>query len=394
MATVTIQDILSWPKPNHVNPTSRVPLLLGFEIPLSIIMTSFVGVRMYVRYSKKTVGWDDWTMMIAWVIAMSIFLCNCISVHWGIGLHVWDVYIPNAIPLAKLALCFQLLFPPCIGFTKISICLTYLRVFPFKTNKWFCYCTMTYVVGWSIAVFFAIMFQCWPVEANWDFFNMEKFCIDRRIFLISTAALNSLTDLLVFLWPAKYIWNIQLPVSQRKGLMASFTLGCLVCVAGACRIWYIIVYYNSYDTSWEGAPTYVIAAFETNLGIICGCIPPTRLFFAKLFPRILGSTLNSKNSKPSTSSTSKTSGVRSLVQKFRLPKAVGDEEDGITLRSLGTEHGTKGEINRSISRNTETGSNNDYRESGSRDEERGEIRVQEPKVAYLAEPQWRGNQRM
>lgn len=77
MATVTVQDILSWPKPNHINPTSRVPLLLGFEIPLSIIMTSFVSVRMYVRYSKKTVGWDDWTMLIAWACIRACFL-----VHW------------------------------------------------------------------------------------------------------------------------------------------------------------------------------------------------------------------------------------------------------------------------------------------------------------------------
>jgi len=41
--------------------------MLGLEIPLAVIMTGFVGARMYARASKRVAGWDDWTMLAAWV---------------------------------------------------------------------------------------------------------------------------------------------------------------------------------------------------------------------------------------------------------------------------------------------------------------------------------------
>jgi len=63
--------------------------------------------------------------------------------------------------------------------------------------------------------------------AQWDPTITQKTCIDFRAAFLAAAALNSFSDFLVFLWPARALWNIQLPVKQRVGLILVFAVGCM-----------------------------------------------------------------------------------------------------------------------------------------------------------------------
>lgn len=51
------------------------------------------------------------------------------------------------------------------------------------------------------------------------------FCIHRGRLIIAAAALNSFTDVIVFLWPARFLWDVQLPKEQRLGLIGLFCVG-------------------------------------------------------------------------------------------------------------------------------------------------------------------------
>ncbi|OCL02817.1 hypothetical protein AOQ84DRAFT_251263, partial [Glonium stellatum] len=223
-------------------------------------------------------------------IGTGILVVNCILTKYSTGYHIWDCKLAWIPISGKLALTTQLLFMPCVGITKISMCLTYLRLFPSKINRWFCHCAVIWLVAWTIGTFFVFIFQCWPISANWDILIIDKPCSNQRVFFIITAVLNNFSDILVFLWPARYLWNIQLPQKQRAGLVISFGIGCLACIAGACRIWYLRIYFSSSDSTWEGAVTYVTTAIETNLGIVCGSLPGVKPILARLFPWVFGST--------------------------------------------------------------------------------------------------------
>jgi len=63
------------------------------------------------------------------------------------------------------------------------------------------------------------------MSQNWEYLNPQKQCIKQDAFAISTAVINNITDFLVFLWPAKYIRNVQLPTNRRTALLLSFTVG-------------------------------------------------------------------------------------------------------------------------------------------------------------------------
>ncbi|OCL09666.1 hypothetical protein AOQ84DRAFT_388014 [Glonium stellatum] len=148
MTEPTIQDMMSWPLPNYVNPHTRRGLLLAIDIPCLVIMTFFVASRLSSKISKKiTISIDDWVMLLAWVLAVSATVVDLVSIHYGTGVHLWDmksVWVPMA---GKLALATQALFAPCVGLTKMSIRMTYLRLFPSQANRRFYEGAVLYVIN-------------------------------------------------------------------------------------------------------------------------------------------------------------------------------------------------------------------------------------------------------
>ncbi|KAF2502901.1 hypothetical protein BU16DRAFT_447843 [Lophium mytilinum] len=333
MGDLTPTEVLSWPKPNFVDPESRRGIILATEIPLTVVMTVFMAARMYSRWRLKALGVDDWTMLLCWMMGTAICIINCYSTLWGTGLHVWDNKLEWIPTSGRLALATQMLFGPCVGLTKFSLCLTYLRIFPSQGNRYFCYATMAWLITWTIAIFFTFLFQCIPISDNWDLLKFtNRNCINQKAFFIAAAATNSFTDIAVFLWPARFLWNIQLPKSQRVGLVVSFSLGCIVCVAGICRIWYLNIYFGSSDVSWEGSIVYVITTIETNVGIICGCITGIKPILSTLFPRLFGSTQGKYSSDRTKSYGKRSFPFQSLPEGSVNLKSETGNSGGITVR--------------------------------------------------------------
>lgn len=121
----------------------------------------------------------------------------------------------------------EMLFPLCVGLTKISICCTYLQIFfSSRVHRVFCFSVITFLALHTTAWFFLVAFQCRPVVDYWINFDRTH-CINVRAVLMATAACNNLTDLLVYLAPTRSLWRIQLPLRQRCNLVFIFTCGCM-----------------------------------------------------------------------------------------------------------------------------------------------------------------------
>ncbi|KAF2143756.1 uncharacterized protein K452DRAFT_224522 [Aplosporella prunicola CBS 121167] len=270
----------TWPEPNYANPETRCSLIVGLMVAEGTLATLFCGARLVAKHrSKYSLGRDDWAMAVSTVMMMCVNILACISAKYGSGYHTWDVKFEWAKTWGKVSFATFLLFIPSVSMTKISLCMSYLKLFPSRANKWFCLSTITFLILWSITVIFLLTFACRPIEAFWDPWISGSKCLNIKVVLILTGALNSLTDFTVFLWPVKTLWSIRLPLGQRLGLVLSFGIGC-----------------TSGDPYWECTWLWVILGIEGNFGIICGCLPTLKPLAKQMFPRFFKSNSDLANS--------------------------------------------------------------------------------------------------
>ncbi|KAL5336498.1 hypothetical protein BJX70DRAFT_389932 [Aspergillus crustosus] len=314
MTTPSFEDMLKWPQPDYDNPHEPLDAVIyGVNIPLMVLMTVFVAGRFLSRtyLVRNALGIDDWTMLIAYILAMAMSACQLIEPRYGIGRHLYDVRPEWLAPLGKLTVAIQALFAPCSAMTKISICLTYLRLFPSRTNRWFNYVSLTILAAFGISTTVTMLLQCIPMSDLWAVYKPvnEKQCVDAEKFFIAAAAINSITDFMVYLWPIHYLWKVKLSLAKRVGLIVCFGVGVLICIAGVIRITWQVRFARSWDQTYNGAIIFIIVAVECNLGVVCGCLPGVRPLMSKIFPGLTSSTYNSGRGKISHAQV--TSGIKS-----------------------------------------------------------------------------------
>jgi hypothetical protein len=259
MATLpTPADILSWPRANYVDPITRRPLVLGVEIPLTVLTILFTAGRFYSRtIIVKALGWDDWFMLAATVRLLGVRKTEELTRHAPDSLdsnEYNDVYINesslsdwvpsvrpptrdpaqplpsrsstrlpsrtpvmwwfvNPLPLTRdldglglsVALRSGLCLHQDITSDNVSSSVSHhfsltlgadlpKGIFPGNTNKWFCYTLMVYEVAWGIASFFTSLFQCAPVDSYWLIQSPVRDCLDVGALYYSTSCLNIFTD--------------------------------------------------------------------------------------------------------------------------------------------------------------------------------------------------------
>lgn len=63
-----IQELLKWPAPNHVSPTTRSNYVIITACVLAPISVTLLCARLYVRIGmQRNAGLDDWFMLAALV---------------------------------------------------------------------------------------------------------------------------------------------------------------------------------------------------------------------------------------------------------------------------------------------------------------------------------------
>ncbi|OJD37511.1 uncharacterized protein BKCO1_7000221 [Diplodia corticola] len=216
--------------------------------------------------------------------------------------HIWDVKPEWTEQALRVNIIFEIMYPVGVTLTKVSICLNYLRIFPMQTfNECFCKGAIVYSACWCISTVVPQIDQyveCPPASNTRDRIRILRDCIDQEAFLIATAALNSFSDLCIFLWPARYVWGMHVPREQRWGLIALFCVGVVISIAGVLRMWFFAIWFHSTDPYWDGVWNYVILAVETNAGFICACLPCCKPLLVRALPCVFGNVNHAERRSP------------------------------------------------------------------------------------------------
>jgi hypothetical protein len=79
------------PPPNFINPTTRVPIVLGLTISTCLLALALTGGRLYARaHMKRMLEIDDWMMLFAVFLAVVLTILGATSCLYGLGYHLWD----------------------------------------------------------------------------------------------------------------------------------------------------------------------------------------------------------------------------------------------------------------------------------------------------------------
>ncbi|KAH7024927.1 uncharacterized protein B0I36DRAFT_250614 [Microdochium trichocladiopsis] len=329
----------AYDKPN------RRPLIIGVTAPLLVMSITFVGIRFYGKgVLRKIIRADDWIILAASIFSIAVSAMPLIALKYDLGFRLVDADPANLVHMSKIVYANDLLYPTAVGLTKVSICFSYLHLFPSHGNKIFCYTMTGFVTLYSVLCLLLSLLECQPLEAVWDH-SIEGRCLNADVTVYVGASLNSAIDLVVYLWPVRPLWKLQLPSQQRFGLVALFSVGLVVCVVGILRIYYLSQLMASADFLWNGVPIWVCSTLEVNLGIICACLTGVKPVMAILFPSIFGSSQKSHgNSRSYTQYGQRTGRGTTNAESFAFEQLSSAQRDQYSKRSPGDDKSEEFEV--------------------------------------------------
>lgn len=79
-------------------------------------------------------------------------------------------------------------------------------------------------VAWFIAIFLLDIFQCSPVQRQWDRM-LPGTCVNDRLSFVTNGIFNIIIDFATLLLPMPVIWKLHRSWQDRIALMGIFALG-------------------------------------------------------------------------------------------------------------------------------------------------------------------------
>ncbi|KAL4821381.1 hypothetical protein BDW67DRAFT_48461 [Aspergillus spinulosporus] len=264
------------------------------------VLTSFsiviVAMRMFTRVGiMKSSGREDWTILLSLLFAIIYLALVICQYQYGLGKHS-DALSHHELKLQLKSLWAAIpMYNASLLFTKISLLLQYLRIFPSYKFRIVCYIVMGIVIAYSTWAIVSGFVNCVPVARFWDR-ELPGHCLSFEALWFFNASMNIATDLTLLILPMPLITQLQLPKRQKLALMGVFALGGLVVITSFLRLSGLRKVARSSDTSWSNVAAAYWTAAECNVAIICACLPFLRPLVSRLFPKFLSTNSYNKYS--------------------------------------------------------------------------------------------------
>ncbi|EMD96464.1 hypothetical protein COCC4DRAFT_204728 [Bipolaris maydis ATCC 48331] len=217
-----------------------------------IISALFMAVRIYTktRFAKRFSA-DDVALIVAWFFSVAIQTVILVQYGGGtLGVHIWELSGNRVNFSFNLVNVASILYCPFLASAKLSLLLLYLRLSPLRWFRICVYGGILLVIGYSIALFFPLIFACTPFKRVWDITITEGSCINRTPLYMATAVLNMVTDIYLLVLPIPMVVKLQVPRAQKAGLLCIFGIGSLTCITSGVRLALLFPMLTTIDQTW------------------------------------------------------------------------------------------------------------------------------------------------
>lgn len=326
------------------------------------LSTLAVALRFYVRGRiLHTIASEDWCILVAWMFTFAATGMTIKEAQLALGRHMEDVSPQNFMAFLQTTYFKTLLYNLSLFMTKVSILLLYLRVITsydyLRKAMWASLGIVIVYNLWAIAMYLSM---CIPIQKMWDP-TVEGYCHPLDVWWALTY-LHIITDFIIFLLPIPVVATMNVPRSQKAGLLFVFSVGFFVCLISVLRTIWLKAQYPRPDFTWDLTSIANWSIVEMNIAVVCACLITLKPLFQKVFgpwmarlfpqPDLDGSDVTTR---PRTIGSSLLGGFRG-----RFPYSMGhttlsevDQDTTVAETAGGT---TSGEKNRSDDELTAVGS--------------------------------------
>ncbi|KAG8526352.1 uncharacterized protein KY384_000345 [Bacidia gigantensis] len=263
--------------------TDRGPCLVRIMAVMIALSGIALGLRLLARrLARMPLLWDDWLILLetpfAWIPSIQMIHA---SAHYGLGQHLALVASGNPQGFQDKIKHFwlnlyiaEIIYPISVTLIKVSILCFLYRIFHVSTFKKFSTALGVIVTAWGLATALTAIFSCHPVPAYWspqDYPNHQ--CINTLQYFLGQVIPNLLLDVLIMLLPLHWLLGLRITLPQKLALSGVFGVGGFVTVVGALRLATIAQHQGTEDFTYNFVDLGVWTALETNVGVICACLP-------------------------------------------------------------------------------------------------------------------------
>ncbi|KAH6666984.1 hypothetical protein B0J14DRAFT_705032 [Halenospora varia] len=244
-------------------------------IVFPVIAALAIAARFQARRIKgNSITVDDYLLVLSWCVSTGMAIMYIFGAYnGGIGTSFKEMDMHQITVFTSILFAGQFLYLFSVSLIKISIVCFYKRIFQARTFIRILNGVLVTIVLWTVAFFFATLFQAWPISHAWT--GAGKNLIDYPAMYLALGATDLALDIIILCLPMPMIRSLKMKSRRKFVVAAILSLGFLCIIASAVRINYLrLVNYGLEETVSWGTVQYIIwSQIEACWSVVCACLP-------------------------------------------------------------------------------------------------------------------------
>ncbi|EFR03174.1 integral membrane protein [Nannizzia gypsea CBS 118893] len=273
----------------------------GTLIPF-LFASFFFSIRIASKVMHLGGGWgpDDYTISVAYVLAIVIYTLHTQMIRYGFGKNIWDILPQEDITIAfKVFFAYVLVYKSLISLAKISVGLFLLRIFRSTAFRYATYAIIAINAAIGITWILVDAFHCIPVHLAWTSWRMEETgtCIDFMTSTYVNGFVNIVVDTIMVSMPVYEVVKLKLDHRKKVGVAVMFGMGLLLTAIGIVRVIILFQHDPTKNPTYEMAPLNYWSMIECQIAIVCACLPAIRTLLMHFVPAVFGQATEAASQK-------------------------------------------------------------------------------------------------
>ncbi|KAF2128980.1 hypothetical protein P153DRAFT_29294 [Dothidotthia symphoricarpi CBS 119687] len=241
--------------------------------------------------AQARLGWDDLLIALSGLSSIGINAPVIVAADLGFGRDMWGIPPDNITASLKWLYVAYFMYMATECLCQLSILAFYLRVMIERKLRMAVWGLTGVVIGFGLANFLAMLFQCTPIPYFWDGWRgeMSGFCgVDVQLFGFARGGIEIFLDLAILSLPLPMLAKLNMSRKKKLQIMSMFCVGFVITVVSCLRLWSFVQFAQTQNPTYDNTSGLYWCATESNLFIIVACMPAMHAIMHKALRRIRG----------------------------------------------------------------------------------------------------------